>query len=115
MLDLRWGDRQASAAPRSLLSKLAMFFLMVGLKYVHERLQLRALREGWAHLDRSSTKHRVAKALQRLEVLVKLSSFVNVLVFLRSARYPTLEHRLAGYQIVSGAASLPRCASAPQL
>lgn len=91
--------------------KLLMCLLTIGGRYAWARLSTLSAFRRWGDRERGSLSWRAWGLLQRVESAVRISSFVNLLIFLRTGRYQSLVERLLGARLVYERATMSRAVS----
>jgi len=81
-------------------SSLLAICTLLGM-YIFRRLQRTALVRGWQDFPPGSMQHVAWKRLQLLDVIGKCFGMSNTIAFLISGVYPSIVHRIAGYQMVA--------------
>eukprot|EP00892_Ulva_mutabilis_P003714 jgi/Ulvmu1/1714/UM116_0027.1 len=96
-LGLQFSDVGRESSTTALLGKLSAFAMLhVLLPALWSRLHMAAAAQGWNRLSATPSRKRAWSLILNADKAACAASLINLVIFLRSGRYPTLAHRVTG-------------------
>ena len=78
-----------------------LLILCILSSYLFKRIKKYSLLQGWQRESRDNIKYKLWRCLKLMEIVTRTLGVANLLNFLYKGFYPSIQYRIAGYNVIS--------------